>query len=465
MFWRRNRSGQGRGAWRLGSFAAGYFLILCSFSAPASAMNIQKVVSPKGVEAWLVEDHTLPLIAMQFGFKGGSAQDPAGREGLAFFASGMMDEGAGDIRSQEFQEKLEGMAIEIAFEAQRDVLEGGIKTLTQNKDEAFRLLALALTQPRMDEDAVDRVRGQIYAGIRADAEDPDRIASTAWFTQVFAGHPYAMPTKGSLDSVRAITPADLKDFVKRSFARDNLYVAVVGDINAAELAVQLDTVFAALPAKAELKAIPEAKWTMQPSSKIIPMAVPQSVVLFGQPGPKRKDADFIPTYVLNYIIGGGGFASLLMEEVREKRGLAYSVYTYLYPLERAGLLLGGVATENKSVGQSIEVIKATLARIATDGPSAEELDSAKRYLTGSYALRFSSSQAVAEIVLWQQIESLGIDYIDRRNGLIDAVTMADIKRVAKSFKPDDLVITIVGQPVGLSPTGDVPAASAPLPRG
>ncbi|WP_245296990.1 MULTISPECIES: pitrilysin family protein [Rhodomicrobium] len=428
-------------------------------------MQIQKVVSPKGVEAWLVEDHTLPLIAMQFGFKGGSSQDPANKEGLAYFVSGTLDEGAGDIRSQEFQELLEGQAIEIGFEASRDVLTGGVKTLTKNKDEAFRLLGLVLSQPRMDQDAVDRVREQIFTLIKTDNEDPDQVASSAWFAQVFAGHPYAVPTKGDATTVASITPEDLKGYVKRNFARDNLYVSVVGDIDAAELAQRLDGIFGALPAKAELKPIPEAVWHTEPRSKIIPMAMPQSVVMFGQPGPKRKDEDFMAAYILNYIIGGGGFASLLMEEVREKRGLAYSVYTYLYPLERAGILLGGVATENKSVGESLEVIKKTLNRIATDGPTQAELDDAKRYLTGSYALRFSSSQSIAQIVLWQQIEDLGIDYIDKRNALVEAVTMADIKRAAKIIKPDDMVITIVGQPEGLTSTGEKPAAPASLPRG
>jgi zinc protease len=195
------------------------------------------------------------------------------------------------------------------------------------------------------------------------------------------------------------------------------------------------------------------------------MTMPQSVVTFGQPGPKRKDEDFIPSYILNYIIGGGGFASTLMTEVREKRGLAYSVYTYLYPLQHTGIMLGGVATKNEAVKESIDVIKGELTRIAANGPSAEELDNAKRYLTGSYALRFDSSPKIADILLWLQLEDLGIDYIDKRNSMIDAVTMDDIKRVAKLIKPDDLVITVVGQPEGLAPAGERTPPAMALPRG
>jgi len=448
--------------------------ILCSFTAgsllstPAQAMNIQKVVSPKGIEAWLVEDHTLPLIALQFGFPGGTSQDMAGKEGVAYFVSGMMDEGAGDIESEAFQERLESLAIDFSFDAGRDAFTGGIKTLTKNRDEAFRLLKLALTAPRMDADAVERVREQISSSIKMDDEDPEKLASAAWFKRVFDGHPYANPPKGTFDSVQSIKPQDLKDFVRATFSRQRLNVSVVGDINAEELSKALDTVFGDLPEKAQLRSVPEAEWRVPPSSQVIHLAVPQSVVTFGQPGPKRKDADFTAAYILNYIIGGGGFSSTLMQEVREKRGLAYSVYTYLYPLDRAGILLGGVATKNEAVSQSINVIREELGRIATNGPSPKELDDAKRYLTGSYALRFDSSVKIANTLLWLQIEDLGIDYIAKRNAIVDAVTLDDIKRVAaKMIQPGNLVITVVGQPVGLVPgdTTAVPMAVVPAPRG
>jgi zinc protease len=447
--------------------------ILCSFTAflsstSAQAMNIQKVVSSKGIEAWLVEDHTLPLIALQFGFPGGTSQDIAGKEGVAYFVSGMMDEGAGDIRSQQFQERLEELAIDFSFDASRDAFTGGVKTLTKNRDEAFRLLKLSLTAPRMDQDAVDRVREQILSSIKMDDEDPEKISSAAWFKLVFDGHPYANPVKGTTESITSLTPQDLKDYVRATFSRQRLNVAVVGDINAEELSKTLDLVFGDLPEKSQLRAVPEAEWRTQASSQVIQLAVPQSVVTFGQPGPKRKDPDFTAAYILNYIIGGGGFSSTLMQEVREKRGLAYSVYTYLYPLDRAGILLGGVATKNEAVSQSISVIQEELGRIAANGPTPEVLENAKRYLTGSYALRFDSSVKIANTLLWVQIEELGIDYIARRNSIVEAVTLDDVKRVAaKLIKPGNLVITVVGQPVGLMP-GDkaaVPAHKPATPRG
>ena len=454
----------------LGRFTLACFCSIAAFLViePAQAMNIQKVVSPKGIEAWLVEDHTLPIIALQFGFEGGATQDAPGKEGTAHFVSGMLDEGAGDIESERFQERLEELAIDFSFEASRDAFTGGLKTLTKNRDEAFNLLRLALSQPRMDPEAVDRVREQILSSIKMDDEDPEKVSSNAWFKRVFDGHPYASPVKGTLESVGSLQSEDLKTFVKSTFARDHLKIAVVGDIGAADLSKALDVVFGDLPEKAKLRAVPEAEWRVGASSHVIPVAVPQSVVTFGQPGLKRKDPDFISAYILNYIIGGGGFSSTLMQEVREKRGLAYSVYTYLYPLDRAAIFLGGVATKNEAVSQSINVIREELGRIAEKGPTAEELENAKRYLTGSYALRFDSSTKIANTLLWVQIEELGIDYVERRNSEIEAITLADVKRVAgQLIKPGNLIITVVGQPVGLTSDGKatIPPTTAAPPRG
>ncbi len=466
MFSRPNRQVRSCSAVLPALLAAVSIFLTLSFTLPAQAMNIQKVVSPKGIVGWLVEDHTLPLIAMKFGFRGGNAQDPAGKAGLAYFVSGMLDEGAGDIKSEAFQEKLQSLAIDMSFDASRDVMTGGIRTLTKNRDEAFRLLRLALTKPRMDEEPVERVREQILSIIEIDNENPENVAAEAWFHNVFAGHPYGKPAKGTPDTIKAITADDLKGYVKRNFARDNLYVTAVGDITADQFAKALDEVFGALPEKSELKTIPEAKWDLSQRRYVLPMAIPQTVVNFGQPGPKRKDKDFIPAYLLNYIVGGGGFSSILTDEVREKRGLAYSVYSYLYPFDHTGIFFGGVATQNSHVAESIDVIKKVLARVAENGPTTEELEDAKRYLTGSYALRFSSSVNIADMLLWIQIEHLGIDYVQKRNSLIEAVTLEDVKRVAKLINPDELVMTIVGQPEGLKPVGDTKAGTpAPLPRG
>jgi zinc protease len=414
----------------------------------SEAMDIKRVRSPGGIEAWLVENHTNPLISMRFAFRGGAAQDPADKEGVAYFVSGMMDEGAGSLDSIAFQERLQGLAMKLDFDAGRDVMLGNVQMLTANRDEGFDLLRQALTAPRFDPEAIERVRAQILAGLKFDENDPEEVASLAWDRMAFPGHPYGRPIKGTTTSIAAISRDDLNSYVERVYAREKLVISVVGDIDAATLGPLLDKTFGALPEHSKLVPVADATPPLGPQREIIEMDVPQSVAQFGHRGFARKDDDFIAAYVLNYIIGGGGFSSRLMEEVREKRGLAYSVRSDLYPYQHGAVFVGNVATQNERVGQSLDVIESELKRMAEDGPSAQDLADAKSYLTGAYALRFESSASIASQLLWLQIEDLGIDYVNKRNALIEAVTLDDIKRVAKRLiEADRLITTIVGKPV------------------
>lgn len=421
---------------------------------PAEAMQIQKVVSKKGIEAWLVEDHSRPILSLQFAFDGGTVQDPEDKAGVATFVAGMLDEGAGDLSSEAFQNRLEDLAAKFNVSASYDNFTGSFQTLTQNRDESLKLLRMALTSPHFEPNDVDRIREQIVANLRVEEKDPDKVASLEWHKLAFGSHPYGRPTSGTLESVAAISSADLHAYVKRIFARDNLKIAAVGDIDAAKLGDAIDAVFGDLPEKSERKAVQDFSWQNAQKQRIVSMPNPQSVVQFGFQGLKRKDPDFIPAFILNYVVGGGGFSSKLMQEVREKRGLAYSVYTYLYPLDHAGIFAGGVATENKSVGQSLELIKAEFERAAKDGLTEQELRTAKDYLIGSFALRFDTSSKIAAQLLAIQLDDLGIDYIERRNSQIEAVTVADIKRVAQRLmKPKNLIVTVVGEPEGVKEVG------------
>jgi zinc protease len=423
-------------------------LIASAAAAEVSNMKIERVTSPSGIEAWLVENHDNPLIAMRFAFRGGSTQDPQGKEGLAYFITAMMDEGAGELDSVAFQERAQGLAMRLTFDASRDVMLGNLQTLSANKDEVFDLVRLALTAPRFDDDAIERVRAQILAGLKFDENDPGRVASLAWDRLAFQNHPYGQPIKGTKASIAALSRDDLIDYVARVLARDKLVISVVGDIDAETLGKALDHMFGDLPLNSALAPVADAEPPLGPTREIIEMDVPQSVAQFGHRGIGRKDDDFIAAYVLNYIIGGGGFASRLMEEVREKRGLAYSVNSNLYPYQHGAVFVGNVATKNEAVGQSLDVIESELRRLAEQGPTAEELASAKSYLTGAYALRFESSSGIANQLLWIQIEDLGIDYVNQRNQQIEAVTLEDIKRVAKRLiEADRLITTIVGKPV------------------
>ena len=410
-------------------------------------MNIQEVTSPGGIKAWLVESHVNPLIAIRFAFFGGASQDAPEKDGQAYFVTSMMDEGAGDLDATAFQERVQSLAMRMDFDASRDVMLGSIQTLSKNKDEVFDLARLAMAEPRFEESALARVKAQILAGLKYDENDPSTVASLAWHRLAFKDHPYGRPVKGTEKSVAAMTTDDLHDYVRGVFARDKLVVSVVGDITPEELGPALDTLFGDLPQKSDLREIVEAKPPLGPAREVIKMDVPQSVAQFGFRGIPRGDDDFIPAYILNYIIGGGGFSSRLMEEVREKRGLAYSVHSNLYPYRHGAVFVGNVATKNEAVGQSLQVIKSELEAISEEGLTEDQLNAAKAYLTGAYALRFESSSGIASQLLWIQIEDLGIDYIAKRNALIEAVTLEDVKRIAKRLlAPDQLITTIVGRP-------------------
>ncbi|MBJ7535794.1 insulinase family protein [Rhodomicrobium vannielii ATCC 17100] len=438
------------------SLAASALFVSLLFGAvlPASAMQIQKVVSKKGIEAWLVEDHSRPILSLQFAFKGGSTQDPDGKSGVATFVSGMLDEGAGDLDSSGFQKRLEELAAKMSFSANYDNFSGSFQTLTQNREDAVKLLRAALNDPHFDADDANRIREQLLANLRLEEKDPDKVSSIEWYKLAFGAHPYGRSSNGTVESIVSITPDDLKAYRKRIFARDNLKVAVVGDIDAKQLGDLLDTVFGDLPEKADVKLVPEVTLANVSKQRVVAMPNPQSVVQFGFQGLKRKDPDFIPAFILNYVVGGGGFSSKLMQEVREKRGLAYGVYTYLYPLDHAGIFAGGVATENKSVAQSLDLIRAELERVSKEGLTETELRQAKDYLIGSYALRFDTSAKIAAQLLAIQLDGLGADYIERRNGEIEAVTVADVKRVAKRLlEPKNLIVTVVGEPEGVKEVG------------
>ena len=427
-----------------------FALLLLTAALPARAIEIKEVISPKGIKAWLVEDHTNPIITLSVAFRGSSALDPVGKEGLANLAASTLDEGAGDLTSQQFQRTLEDLAISLSFNAGRDDFSGSLRTLTRNQETAFDLMRLALTKPRFDSEAVERIRNQILAGIRRNSENPRRIAALNFYRKMFPDHPYGRPSDGTLDSVRVIKLVDLKLFVGQRLARDNLIVSAVGDVTPDKLKSVLDRVFGSLPAQAASWKIGETKPKSSNETLVIEKQIPQSVILFGQAGIKRSHPDFYAAYVMNYVLGGGGFESRLYEEIREKRGLAYSAYSYLYPLDHAGLIIGGAGTANARANETISVLKEEWRRMSHKGLSPQELKDAKTYLTGSYALRFSSSQRIARMMTGIQLEKLGIDYIRKRNSYIEAVTLADTNRVAaKLLDPESLTTVIVGKPNGV----------------
>jgi zinc protease len=418
-----------------------------------SQTRIEEVTSPKGIKAWLVHDTTLPIVALEFAFRGGAIQDPEGRDGTANLVSGLLDEGAGDLNSQEFQGRLEDNAVELSYDTRYDTFFGSLRTLTTNQDEAFELLKLSLTQPRFDQDAIDRIRAQVMARIRQNSTNGEALAHYRFQELAYEGHPYGREVEGTAKTVPSITRDDLVTFHRNNFARDNLVVTAVGAIDAETLGRRLDEVFGGLPEKANITPATPVTFGNVGTIKTIELDTPQTAISFGRPGPLRKDEDFMAYYVLNHILGGGTFTSRLFNEVREKRGLSYGVFTGLFPLQGSGYLMGQVATRNDRAGEAINVIREEIRKLAAEPPSEEELAKAKQYLVGSFALRFDSSNKIARNLLQFQLENLGIDFIERRNAMIEAVTREDVAKAAKSLLGDgQLLIVAVGKPQGLDAT-------------
>jgi zinc protease len=437
---------------------------MIALATPAAAVTIERVVSPGGIEAWLVHDRTLPLIAIEFAIRGSADQDPADKPGVASLASSLYDEGAGPLDATAFHDRLERKAIELSFRSGRDYFRGTMRTLKDNRDEAFDLLRLSLTEPRFDAPAVERTRAQVMSRLRRETVSPNDIASLNWWATAFPDHPYGRSVNGTLDSVPNITVDDMKTLLRRTLARNTIKLAIVGDIDAATAGALIDRTFGALPAKAELTPVPAIEPQGLGKRIVIQLDVPQAVVNFGGPGISRSDPDFMAAYIVNHILGGGSFTSRLYREVREKRGLAYGVHDHLVWLNHTALMIGSTATRSDATGQTIEIIEREIRRLAEEGPTEEEFDKAKTYLKGSYPLGLDTSNRIASQLVQIQLDELGIDYVDRRGGLIDAVTLADTKRVAKRLLDSGLLITVVGRPDGVTSTdngiGGTPAHHA-----
>ncbi len=416
------------------------------FAPPASAMaKIERVVSPGGIEAWLVREPSVPLIAMEFAFKGGANQDPVGKPGVSYMLAATLDEGAGDLDAKAFQTRAERNAVELSFRATRDEIRGSLKVLSNRKDEGFDLLRLALTQPRFDQEPIERIRAQMLTALKRETTSPNHIGSHLWWRTAFPNHPYSQPTNGTLDSVPSILRDDLTGYAGRVLARDNLKVGVVGDIDATTLGAVLDQVFGSLPERADLRPVPAVRPESVGKRLEVQLDVPQTVVAFGGLGIPRKDPDFIPAFIVNHILGGGSFSSRLYSEVREKRGLAYSVYSYLLPLDAAALFMGGTQTRADKADETVGLIEQEIKRLAENGPTFDELERAKSYIKGSYPLSFDTSTKIAAQLVQLQVDDLGIDYWQRRNDLIDAVTLADVKRVANRLLNGGVLFTVVGR--------------------
>ena len=424
---------------------------LAVLTEASRAATVQTIRSPGGIEAWLVEDYAVPLVAAQFAFRGGAAQDPADRPGLATLLAGLLDEGAGPYDSSGFHEALDEIAVHLHFTADRDYIAGHFQTLAKNVDAAFDLMRLAVCEARLDQAPVERVISQLVASLRRELKDPDAVASRTFRAAAFPNHPYGRAARGEIDILPRLSRDDLVKLRGRIMARDNLVIAVVGAIDATTLGEKLDQVFGALPARSDLDTIAPIDMAGVGTRVVTEIDVPQATIRFGRVGLGRNDPDYMAGVVVNHILGGGAFTARLFREVREKRGLAYSVYSQLQNYDHAAVLHGGTSTKNERAAESLSVIEEQIRDLGQNGPTEEELEKARKFLIGSYALRFDTSTKIAGNLVQLQLEGRSPSYLDERNRLIAAITLGDARRAARRlFDDGKLLVAVAGKPAGLA---------------
>lgn len=415
-------------------------------------IDIQTVTSPGGIKAWLIEDHNIPFAALEIRFRGGQVLDAPGKRGAVNLMTALIEEGTGDLDSTGFAKARDALAASYVFDSDDDAVSVSARFLTENRDQAVDLLRRALVEPSFPPEAVERVRGQVLANIRSTDKDAGDIAGRKLREMTFGDHPYASRGSGTAESVMALTRDDIVAAHRAALARDRIYVAAAGDISAADLGVLLDKLLSGLPETGA--PVPDrAPYNLSGGVTVVDFPSPQSTILFAHQGIKRDDPDFFAASILNEIVGGGRFSARLMTEVREKRGLTYGIGSYLVGYDLAELYMGQFATANGTVAEAIDVVRGEWKRLAEEGVTEEEIARAKTYMTGSYPLRFDGNGAIANILVGMQMIGLPADYPKTRNEKVNAVTMEDIQRVAKTlYRPDDLRFVVVGQPENLAST-------------
>lgn len=423
-----------------------------SAAAGSTAVKIQEVSSPGGLTAWLVEERSIPFVAIEINFVGGASLDLPGKRGATNLMTALLEEGAGDMDAVAFGAELEDLAASFEFGASDDGVSVSARFLTENRDAAVRLLREALVAPRFDAEAIERVRAQVLSGIASDETDPGDIAARAFDRIAFGDHPYASSHNGTEESVSALTRGDLVTAHRNVMVKDRVTIGASGDIGPEELADLLDVLLGDLPEGGA--PLPDtADVDLSAGATVVEFDTPQSVALFGHAGISREDDDFLPAYVMSHILGESGFESRLMQEVRVERGLTYGIGAYLAPKDFGPLVVGQFSSGNDTMAEAVGVVRDEWRRMAEGGVTAGELEDAKTFLTGAYPLRFDGNSRIAGIMAGMQLSGLPIDYIETRNDKVRAVTLEDISRVARRvLRPESLHFVVVGRPTGLRTT-------------
>ena len=418
------------------------------FTATVAAANpkIQHWTTANGARVYFVPSPVLPMVDIRVVFDAGSARDGA-RSGLAQLTNGLLDQGAGKLNADQIAERMEGIGAQFGTGSYRDMAIVSLRSLTDRSllDPALDIMSQVIAEPSFPQDAFDRAQKRTLIALQGQKESPGAIADKAFFAALYGDHPYATPSLGAEQSVTALTRKDAMAFHHRYYTGKNAIVAIVGAIDRKEAEKIAERVVGKLPAGEAAPVLPVVKPLDAAKTEHIAYPSAQTHILMGQPGITRDDPDYFPLYVGNYILGGSGLVSRIAIDVREKRGLAYSAYSYFIPMHAAGPFTAGLQTRNDKAQEALGVMRNTLKDFIAKGPTGEELTAAKKNITGGFALRLDSNGKIVENLASIGFYKLPLDYLDTFNKKVEAVTVEQIRDAfQRRIHPDDMVTVMVG---------------------
>lgn len=426
-----------------------YFLLLFLFlSSPAHAMTVDEVTSPRGLNVWFVQDKTTPTVTVSFAFRGGTETDPESKQGLAFLMANAMTEGTADMPADVFQQVLSDRNIALGFTAARESVSGSLRYLLRYQDTALELARSALHMPAFRAADIARLQAQMLAALRQQEADPGFRAARLTMRQVFDNHPYGFAARGTPQSVKAISPTDVRAAHKKQFTRARLLVVVVGDTTAAEAGKIADKLFADLPkgtaptltstARQNVGAVWYSPWS----------ASEQNSIVFTAPGVAVTDPDYPAALILNDLVGAGGFRALLMNRLRQEMGATYGISAGLQSLDALAFTMGQSSVAAETTDTAIQLIRSTWGEVRELPFSGDDIAVSKNYLQSSFSRDLTSSQAVASYLLGLRISRLPRDYAEQLPQALATVTETDLTRVAaRLYDPQQLSFVVVGQTI------------------
>lgn len=421
---------------------AALFALIC---APlAAAPKIRHWQTGNGAGVYYVELHQLPMVDVQITFDAGSARDPRGKEGLALLTNNLLDEGAGGKSADAISYGFERLGAQYGADVDNDTASVSLRTLSDaaEMEPALDNLRRVLGSPDFPQESLNRQRNRLLVAIRSKQQNPGALASDAFQAAIYGDHPYATPAEGTRDSVQGLSRADVEKFYRQYYTVGNATIAIVGDVDRAKAAAIADSLAAVLNKGAAPPALPEVAVPGKAQNIHIDHPSAQTHVLMGQPGTWRGDPDYFPLYVGNNILGGSGLVSLLFKQVREKRGLSYSAYSYFAPRSRAGPFVAGASTRNSEADETVRVMKQTIAGFVKSGPTAKQLEDAKKNITGGFPLKIDSNSDILAYISMIGFYGLPLDYLDTFTDKVKAVTASDIRSAFQRRLDLDHFVTV-----------------------